>query len=69
MKRRIKVSITLDRDHVHPDALKATMACLADMLDSAATRRLAAIDWNRVKMTARTRRNGDRKFIAKGVVL
>lgn len=68
-KRRIKVSVTLDADHVSPESRQVTSQCLADMLEAAAEKRGAAIDWNRVDFYSRPPRRGEQKFIAKGVVL
>lgn len=68
-KRRIKVSLTLDEDAVSPQARKATAACLADMLETAAEKHGAAIDWNRTDFYAEPPRRGEQRFVAKGVVL
>lgn len=68
-KRRIKVSITLDEDQVSPESRKATYRCLTDMLEMAAEKHGAAIDWNRADFYAEPPRRGEQRFVAKGVVL
>lgn len=69
LKRRIRVSVTLDADAVNPDVRKAVSSYLVDRLELTAGKHGAVIDWNRTYFMEREPRRGQQKFIAKGVVL
>lgn len=69
LRRRIKKTVTLDRDNVNPDVLSATMNYLTRAVEVVAHHHRAAVDWNTFKITIRHRRNGEQRFTAKARVL
>lgn len=68
MKRRIKVSVTLDRDEVSPDAIRLALDYLHGQLSWVAAKHGKAINWNTCRIGSRKRKT-EQKFFAKAMVL
>lgn len=57
--KRIRVMVTLDKDGVSPDAIKATNEYLTCLLEKRAEDQQLAVNWNSWKTSAHKQRNGD----------
>lgn len=69
LRRRIKKSVTVDRDSVSPDLIDATLDLLRGSLEASAEFHGAVINWNTFRVTSRSLRKREQRFTAKARVL